>query len=94
MSDGERSNALHSSTKKDRSILTSSPLRRESCLPRRDWGLEEEEEGGAAGEEEEACAAEASLSFAGRGAIDFFFGPSTVFFFGLSTLRRSAFSLF
>ena len=50
-------------------------MSRESCLPRRDWGLEED--GGAAGrgeEEEEAGAAEASLS-AGRGggAIDVFF---------------------
>ena len=47
-------------------VLTSSPLSRESCLPRRDWSIAEEEEGAS---EDDGAAAEAS-SLADRGAID------------------------
>ena len=47
-------------------VLTSSPLSRESCLPRRDWGIAEEEKGAS---EDDGAAAEAS-SLADRGVID------------------------
>ena len=49
-------------------ILTSSPLRRESCLPRRDWDLDDEERGAAAAEEESGASPSADEE---RGAIDF-----------------------